>query len=219
MDMDRRSLLGAGGLLALGMASPALGATRQARLTSFTPGQLWLDTSGRPIQAHGGSILQVGKTFYWYGENKERTNGNDGVWHWGVRCYSSVDLCNWEDQGLIIPPAVDDPTSPLHPMMGLDRPHILYHTASRTFVCWLKIMNFKDGSRTRTVLTAPAITGPWRVVKTGLKPFGMKAGDFDLTVSPEDGKAYMYFERMHSEMICPIYRKITPTSPAAIRPI
>jgi hypothetical protein len=30
----------------------------------------------------------------------------------------------------------------------------------------------------------------------------MNAGDFDLVVSPADGKAYMYFERVHSEMIC-----------------
>jgi len=30
----------------------------------------------------------------------------------------------------------------------------------------------------------------------------MGAGDFDLIASPDDGKAYMYFERVHSEMIC-----------------
>jgi hypothetical protein len=30
----------------------------------------------------------------------------------------------------------------------------------------------------------------------------MNAGDFDLAVSPADGKGYMYFERVHSEMIC-----------------
>lgn len=30
----------------------------------------------------------------------------------------------------------------------------------------------------------------------------MNAGDFDLVVSPDDGKAYYYFERVHSELIC-----------------
>ena len=30
----------------------------------------------------------------------------------------------------------------------------------------------------------------------------MSAGDFDLVVDPHDGKAYYYFERVHSEMIC-----------------
>ena len=59
---------------------------------AFYPGQEWLDTAGKPIQAHGGSILQVGDTFYWYGENKEKTDGKNGIWHWGVRCYRSCDL-------------------------------------------------------------------------------------------------------------------------------
>ena len=30
----------------------------------------------------------------------------------------------------------------------------------------------------------------------------MNAGDFDLVVDPTDGKAYYYFERVHSELIC-----------------
>lgn len=30
----------------------------------------------------------------------------------------------------------------------------------------------------------------------------MNAGDFDLVVEPSDGKAYYYFERVHSELIC-----------------
>ena len=34
-----------------------------------------------------------------------------------------------------------------------------------------------------------------------LSPLGMSAGDFDLAVAP-DGKAYYYFERVHSETIC-----------------
>lgn len=39
----------------------------------FYPGREWLDTDGKPIQAHGGGILYVQetKTFYWYGENKD----------------------------------------------------------------------------------------------------------------------------------------------------
>lgn len=93
--------------------------------TSIHPGREWRDTSGTRIQAHGGSIRYEDGTFFWYGENKERTIPGSGIWHWGVRCHSSTDLYNWEDVGLIIPPAVDDPESPLHPAQKMDRPHIL----------------------------------------------------------------------------------------------
>ena len=40
---------------------------------AFYPGQVWLDTNGNPIQAHGGSIFHENGTYYWYGENKEKT--------------------------------------------------------------------------------------------------------------------------------------------------
>ena len=70
------------------------------RRTSITPGQVWLDTDGNRIHAHGGSILTVHDgSFLWYGENKERTVPGAGVWHWGMRAYRSRDLHNWEDLG------------------------------------------------------------------------------------------------------------------------
>lgn len=31
---------------------------------SIKPGQVWLDTEGKRIQAHGGSIIYVDDTFY-----------------------------------------------------------------------------------------------------------------------------------------------------------
>lgn len=167
---------------------------------SFTPGLPWLDTSGNRIQAHGGSLIQVHDRFYWYGENKERTVPGSGIWHWGVRCYSSTDLYNWTDEGLIIPPEPDDPASPLYPGRGMDRPHIIHNAATGKFVCWIKVMSGVE--QRSTVLTADTILGPWKRVRTDLKPLGMHAGDFDLVVEPTDGKAYYYFERVHAELVC-----------------
>ncbi len=168
--------------------------------SAFHPGKVWLDTDGKRIQAHGGSVLYLDGTYYWYGENKEKTDGENGIWHWGVRCYSSKDLYNWTDEGLIIPPEPEDESSPLHPKKCMDRPHIIFNQKTGKFVCWLKIMN-DDGTQSETVLTADHILGPYTMVKTGLRPLGMSAGDFDLAVAP-DGKAYYYFERVHSELIC-----------------
>jgi len=171
------------------------------RYRSFKPGEVWLDTTGKPIQAHGASIIQAGEKYYWYGENKEFTTGKTDVWTWGVRCYSSSDLYNWDDLGLIIPPDPKDPASPLYPSAFLDRPHILYNQQTRQFVCWVKLMS-KSMLQTRAVLVADEVTGPYRIVRQNVRPLGMNAGDFDIAISPSDGKAYMYFERVHSELIC-----------------
>lgn len=47
---------------------------------AICPGQPWLDTEGKRIQAHGGAVRYEEGTYYWYGENKEYTDGKNGVW-------------------------------------------------------------------------------------------------------------------------------------------
>ena len=130
------------------------------RYDSIRPGQVWLDTEGKRIQAHGGSVMYLDGSYYWYGENKEFTDPTKNIWHWGVRCYRSEDLYNWEDLGLIIPPDTDNEKSSIHPSSMMDRPHIIYNRRTKKFVCWLKIME-KDGTQSETVLTADKLTGPY----------------------------------------------------------
>ncbi|MCR2783544.1 MULTISPECIES: family 43 glycosylhydrolase [unclassified Microbacterium] len=170
---------------------------------TIRPGHVWLDSDGKRIQAHGGSIFHEDGIFTWYGENKERTTPGSGIWHWGVRAYTSIDLVNWEDRGLIIPPVIDDESSPLHPAQKMDRPHIIYNRATGKYVCWLKVMG--EGShdtQASTVLVADSLLGPYDIVRTGLEPLGMSAGDFDLVVDSATGRAYYYFEKVHTELIC-----------------
>lgn len=167
---------------------------------SIYPGRVWLDTNGKRIQAHGGSVMYIDGTYYWYGENKEKTDGKNGIWHWGVRCYTSDDLYNWEDKGLIIPPELNDIKSSLHPTSCMDRPHIIYNKKTKKYVCWLKIMN-SDNEQTVTILIADNILGPYEKIRENFHPLGMNAGDFDLAVG-DDGKAYYYFEKVHTETIC-----------------
>lgn len=166
---------------------------------SIRPGQVWLDTKGERIQAHGGSVMYLDGRYYWYGENKEFTDPGKGIWHWGVRCYVSDDLYNWEDLGLIIPPDTENENSSIHPASMMDRPHIIFNRRTKKFVCWLKIIH-KDGSQSETVLTADRLTGPYTIVRERLYPLDMSAGDFDLAVAP-DGKGYYFFERVHSETV------------------
>jgi hypothetical protein len=106
-----------------------------------------------------------------------------------------------QDLGLIIEPNLEDEDSGLNPYhCMMDRPHIIYNEKTKKFVCWMKIMH-SSGGQDETVMTADTITGPYTLVREHLRPLGMSAGDFDLAVA-EDGKAYYYFERVHSETIC-----------------
>ena len=87
--------------------------------SSIRPGKIWYDTEGKRIHAHGGSIIFANETFWWYGENKEGITGTATGekcknWHHGVRCYSSKDLYNWKDEGLIVPES-DDENNPFYP--------------------------------------------------------------------------------------------------------
>ena len=70
--------------------------------TAFHPGQLWLDTSGVHLNAHGFCVLDFGGRHYWYGSHKIAGKTEDEKNEAGIRCYVSDDLMNWHDQGLVL---------------------------------------------------------------------------------------------------------------------
>lgn len=166
--------------------------------TAIHPGQPWLDTAGNRIQAHGGALFYEDGVYTWYGENKEKTDGQNGIWTWGIRAYQSRDLLNWTDRGLIIPPVTDDPASNLAPQKHVDRPHILKNPVTGQYVCWLKL---SGREACFVLLTADNLLGPYTVVKPDFRPLGKAVGDFDLLRLP-DGRAYLYFDGDHSGIFC-----------------
>ena len=68
--------------------------------SSFTgyEGVMMQDINGVNIQAHGGQIQKLGSKFYWIGEDKT----NDYKPCPGIHMYSSTDLYNWSDEGLVL---------------------------------------------------------------------------------------------------------------------
>ena len=167
---------------------------------AIRPGQLWLDTNGKPIQAHGFSVFYKDGIYYWYGENKEFTVKGSNIWTYGIRCYTSRDFYNWEDKGLIIPPDTLNVRSALHSSQLLDRPHIIYCKKTKKYVAWIKILG--SDRQLMTVLQADNFMGPYQVVQNAFRPKGYETGDFDLYVDEKTDKAYIWFERPHWEMIC-----------------
>ena len=77
----------------------------QTQADWWRPGERWLDTDGRAIQAHGGGILYDRREgrYYWYGEHKGVDNEGEFCPAVGVGCYSSADLHSWRYEGLALP--------------------------------------------------------------------------------------------------------------------
>ena len=162
------------------------------------PGKMWLDTAGERIQAHGAAMYREGDIYCWYGENKEYTDGKNGIWTWGIRLYTSKDLYNWTDCGLMIPPVLDDPESGLFPTKRLDRPHILKCEKTGKYVCWIKLSGAEAAF---VILQADAFAGPYTLIKDMYRPEGVPAGDFDLVQDEESGEAYLYYDAGHSALV------------------
>lgn len=165
--------------------------------THIRPGEIWLDTDGERIQAHGGSMFYEDGVYYWYDEDKSHTREKGKIWTWGIRCYRSTDLVNWENLEHIIEPATEDKSSLFHPNRRMDRPHILKNPRTGKYVLCLK---FCDKAHF-AVLTADAMLGPYTLVNPFLQPYGHKSGDFDLAADSATGDAYLYFEADHDSVL------------------
>ena len=165
---------------------------------SVRPGEVWLDTNGKPIQAHGFQICEMDGTYYWYGENKADAIMGTNRMFGGVRCYSSKDFYNWKDEGLILAPEEHDHLSPIHYSQKLERPHIIRNPRTGKFILWAK-SQADDGYF--AIFQADKFTGPYTFVRN-LQPDGFGVGDFDMYVDPQTGRGYVWFERPHWELIC-----------------
>lgn len=160
------------------------------------PGKPWMDENGKRIQAHGAGMYYEDGTFYWYGENKEFTDGKNKNWTWGIKYYSSRDLCSWKDEGFLIEAQPEKKESPFYPRRKLDRPHIVKNPNTGRLIMYLKYSDTADF----TICSADKICGPWKIEKEGFKAYGRKCGDFDLEVD-ENGTGYLYVEVDHKEVI------------------
>jgi beta-galactosidase len=70
------------------------------------------------VHAHGGGIIKVNKTFYWYGTSQKKEPG------WisdGIKLYSSKDLFGWTSLGVILA-ACQIQGMPFPPPYRIERP-------------------------------------------------------------------------------------------------
>ena len=107
----------------------------QPEPTDIKSGELWLDDSGRHINAHGGGIMKYGDTYYWFGEHKADTTSSAMV---GVMCYASEDLVNWRNLGVALSVS-DERGSDIERGCILERPKVIYNKVTGKFCMWFHL--------------------------------------------------------------------------------
>jgi hypothetical protein len=103
------------------------------------------DVDGNALDAHDGSILQVGDVFYLYGTSyacgyEYRRNTQ----FCGFKAYSSPDLVHWTDRGYIVAPGACG---------YCFRPHVVFNASTGRYVMWA------DGGSHYLVATSATPTG------------------------------------------------------------
>lgn len=165
----------------------------QTSSLTIHPRASWPDDRGLHIQAHGGGIIRLDGTWYWFGEDRGRDNAPDRR---QVACYSSRDLVNWTFRNQVINLA--DPESFGHEWV-LERPKVFHNEKTGKFVMYMHI----DGRITPDhksrysvarvgVAVSDTVDGDYQYV-TSFRPLGCESRDIGQFID-DDGTAYLIFE-------------------------
>ncbi len=190
----------------------------ETELTTYKSGEIWLDTLGSKISAHGGQIIKQGDTYYWYGED----NKISYYLTTGVSCYSSKDLMNWKYEGLAFK-VFDDGTeskqftdefmtdSILGTKGRIERPKVIYNESTGKYVMWMHLE--KNGDYTLSiagVAIADSPTGPFKWLWYGRpvhdsyvimnEDYSQTFRDMNLFVD-DDKKAYVFYSSENNQVM------------------
>jgi hypothetical protein len=173
------------GIISAALSFLCIVITSQEKSTIIKPGELWPDTEGNHINAHGGGILLYNGTYFWFGEHRLARGEKDRT-HYGVGCYSSKDLVTWKNEGLVLQ-VVEDTTNLLVRGCVIERPKVIYNKKTRKFVMWFH--HELKGQGYKAALTGIAvsdnISGPYKYIRS-LRP---NAGRWPLNFTQEQKNA------------------------------
>jgi hypothetical protein len=157
-----------------------------AQIKVIVPGGVWPDDQGNHVQAHGGGIIKIKDTFYWYGE--ERRQGLDKDYRY-VSCYSSKDLMNWIFRGDVVKMA--DPES-LGPGWVLERPKVFYNKKTKKYVMYFHLDDKKYKLARVGIAVSDKADGQFKYVKS-FRPLGEQSRDIGQFID-DNGTPYLIFE-------------------------
>jgi hypothetical protein len=153
---------------------------------TIRPGELWLDDRGQHIQAHGGGIMKLGDTYYWFGEDRSR--GLDRTNRF-VSCYASKDLANWRFRNQVL--KLGDPEN-FGPRRVIERPKVFYNAKTSTYVMYLHIDDGAYQVARVGVATCDRVDGDYGYLRS-FRPLDHESRDIGQFID-DDGKAYLIFE-------------------------
>lgn len=154
-------------------------------------GEVWLDTDGNQIHAHGGYIIKFEDFYYWYGEDRR-----DNIY---VSCYRSKDLVNWEFRNHVL--TTESPASRIRVRtdlslvsgtggkVNLERPKVLYNQMTGKFVMWSHYENGTDYHDARCAVASCDTPDGVFTYHGSFNPFGFMSRDCTLFLD-DDGRAY-----------------------------
>lgn len=160
--------------------------------TSFKPAQIWEDTDGVHINAHGGGVLYHEGKYYWYGEHKVEHTSSALV---GVRVYSSEDLYNWTNEGVALSVMPEGSGHKIEKGCVIERPKVIYNQKSGKFVMYFHLELKGQGYQAAEygVAVSDSPVGPFEYQYAGRSC----AGVWPLNITPEQievAKAHMDLE-------------------------
>jgi hypothetical protein len=153
---------------------------------AIRPGEIWPDDRGRHIQAHGGGILKLEETYYWFGEDRSQGNERDRRY---ISCYASKDLAKWTFRKQVL--NIADPEN-LGRGWVLERPKVFFNSKTKKFVMYAHL---DDGAYklARVALAAcDTVDGTYAYLKS-FRPLGHESRDLGQFID-DDGAAYLIFE-------------------------
>jgi hypothetical protein len=152
----------------------------------------WNDTTGKHIQAHGGGLIKVCDTWYWFGEDKTLNTNGTGNFH-AISCYASKDLVTWEHRNSVVTTSTDPVLNNVN--LIIERPKVIYNASTKLYVMWahwdMESCSGVSGGycdSEAVVFTSPTVDGNYTYVKHFL-PGGDASRDCTLWQEP-DGTAY-----------------------------
>ncbi|KAL0483607.1 xylan 1,3-beta-xylosidase [Acrasis kona] len=148
------------------------------------PGSIWRDSSGRIIQSHGGGFIQVGKEWFWFGEDKTK-----GSLFQNISCYSSTDLVNWKFRSNAV---TLQESGDLGPSRIVERPKVLYNEHTKQYVMYMHIDSTNYAEAKVGVSISKTVVGPYSYLGS-FRPLNHQSRDMTI-FKDDDGVGYLLFE-------------------------